>query len=87
MQVLSRLAPFERGIYEDYVASFWCISSIIIKWKNLFSVQSLKIISFSTTILSFLPSMVHQIGAPSDMGFIYSLLNCSFSFYFFSYQG
>ncbi|KAK9194559.1 hypothetical protein WN944_005266 [Citrus x changshan-huyou] len=84
--VLSRLAPFERGIYEDYVANFWCTSSVIIKWKRLFSVHSLKFISLTATVLTCLPSMVQQVMAPSSRGFLYGLLNSSFAFYLFSFQ-
>ncbi|KAJ7975731.1 Alpha-1,3-glucosyltransferase [Quillaja saponaria] len=86
LKVLSRLAPFERGIYEDYVANFWCTSSVLIKWKKLFTTQSLKLISLTATILTCLPSMVQQIWAPSKKGFLYGLLNSSFSFYLFSFQ-
>ena len=35
--VLQRLAPLRRGLYEDYVANFWCATSPAIKWKRLFS--------------------------------------------------
>uniref|UniRef100_A0A5B7BIZ4 Alpha-1,3-glucosyltransferase n=1 Tax=Davidia involucrata TaxID=16924 RepID=A0A5B7BIZ4_DAVIN len=86
LEVLSRLAPFERGIYEDYVANFWCTTSVIIKWKRLFTVQSMKLLSFGATVSSCLPSMVQQIRAPSNHGFLYGLLNSSFSFYLFSFQ-
>ncbi|KAF3449628.1 hypothetical protein FNV43_RR10359 [Rhamnella rubrinervis] len=84
--VLSRLAPFERGIYEDYVANFWCTTSVLVKWKRLFTTQSLKLLSLSATITTFLPSMVQQIKAPSKQGFLYGLLNSAFSFYLFSFQ-
>ncbi|XP_010440952.1 PREDICTED: probable dolichyl pyrophosphate Man9GlcNAc2 alpha-1,3-glucosyltransferase isoform X2 [Camelina sativa] len=86
LMVLSRLAPFERGIYEDYVANFWCTTSILIKWKKLFTTQSLKSISLAATILASLPSMVQQILSPSNEGFLYGLLNSSMAFYLFSFQ-
>uniref|UniRef100_A0A2P2JNP7 Alpha-1,3-glucosyltransferase n=1 Tax=Rhizophora mucronata TaxID=61149 RepID=A0A2P2JNP7_RHIMU len=85
-EVLLRLAPFERGIYEDYVANFWCTTSILIKWKRLFTAQSLKFLSLVATVLACLPSMVQQIWAPSIKGFLYGLLNSSFSFFLFSFQ-
>ncbi|XVE62742.1 hypothetical protein DITRI_Ditri06bG0143500 [Diplodiscus trichospermus] len=84
--VLSRLAPFERGIYEDYVANFWCTSSVLVKWKKLYTTQLLRIFSLAATLLTCLPSMVQQVLAPSRKGFLYGLLNSSFSFYLFSYQ-
>ncbi|XP_072998264.1 probable dolichyl pyrophosphate Man9GlcNAc2 alpha-1,3-glucosyltransferase [Typha latifolia] len=86
IEVLSRLAPFERGLFEDYVANFWCSTSVFIKWRRLFTVQSLKLLSFLTTVLAFLPSFVQQIKFPSNLGFLYALLNSSFSFYLFSFQ-
>nr|KYP55920.1 putative dolichyl pyrophosphate Man9GlcNAc2 alpha-1,3-glucosyltransferase [Cajanus cajan] len=85
-KVLSRLAPFERGLFEDYVANFWCASSVLIKWKRLFTTESLKLISFTATVITCLPSMVQQIKSPSSRGFLYALLNSSFSFYLFSFQ-
>lgn len=84
--VLSRLAPFERGIYEDYVANFWCTSSVLVKWKKLYTTQSLRIFSLAATLLTCLPSMVQQVLAPSSKGFLYGLLNSSFAFYLFSFQ-
>ncbi|KAE8722586.1 putative dolichyl pyrophosphate Man9GlcNAc2 alpha-1,3-glucosyltransferase [Hibiscus syriacus] len=86
LTVISRLAPFERGIYEDYVANFWCTSSVLVKWKKLYTTQSSRIFSLTATLLTCLPSMVQQVLVPSRKGFLYALLNSSFSFYLFSYQ-
>lgn len=38
-QVLMRLVPLSRGIFEDYVANFWCVSNVIFKWKLRLSQQ------------------------------------------------
>lgn len=85
-EVLTRLAPFERGIYEDYVANFWCTTSVLVKWKRLFSIPCLKTLSLFATVSSFIPSLIQQIKAPSNDGFLYALLNSSFAFYLLSYQ-
>lgn len=39
LQVLRRLTPIDRGLFEDYVANFWCVSHLVIKWERLFSQQ------------------------------------------------
>lgn len=39
LAVLQRLAPVNRGLFEDYVANFWCVGSLLIKWKRIFSQQ------------------------------------------------
>lgn len=86
LEVLARLAPFERGIYEDYVANFWCTSSVLVKWKRLLSSQSLRLLSLAATISSSIPSMMMLILAPSKQNFLYGLLSSSLSFYLFSFQ-
>lgn len=53
----------------------------------MFAIKPLKLMSLSATILAFLPSFVQQVKSPSNLGFLYSLMNSSFSFYLFSYQG
>lgn len=84
--VISRLAPLQRGIFEDYVANFWCATSLVIKWKQICSTVLLARLALVATIMSFLPSVVQQIKAPSHHGFLLAMFNTSLSFYLFSYQ-
>eukprot|EP00250_Pteridium_aquilinum_P008093 c17665_g1_i1 orf=164-1666(+) len=86
MGVISRLIPLQRGIFEDYVANFWCATSLFIKWKQICSTLLLARLALMATALSFLPSIVQQIKAPSLRGFLFSMFNTSISFYLFSYQ-
>lgn len=37
--VLQRLVPVKRGLYEDYVANFWCVTSPAFKWRQRYSQQ------------------------------------------------
>lgn len=60
---------------------------MLIKWKQLFSVPVLARLALGATITAALPSMVQQIRAPSARGFLLAMLNSSFAFYFFSFQG
>eukprot|EP00249_Psilotum_nudum_P001193 c13554_g1_i1 orf=151-1635(-) len=84
--VLTRLAPLQRGIYEDYVANFWCGSSLIIKWKQMFSPVTLAYLAMAATVFAFIPCVMEQILSPSRKGFLFAMLNSSFAFYLFSYQ-
>ncbi|KAL0343341.1 UNVERIFIED_CONTAM: putative dolichyl pyrophosphate Man9GlcNAc2 alpha-1,3-glucosyltransferase [Sesamum angustifolium] len=80
------LSPFERGIYEDYVANFWCATSVVVKWKRLFSTQLLKLLSLTATVSACIPSMIQLMWSPTKRGLLQGLLNCSLSFYLFSFQ-
>ncbi|KRX98070.1 Dolichyl pyrophosphate Man9GlcNAc2 alpha-1,3-glucosyltransferase [Trichinella pseudospiralis] len=39
--VISRIFPFNRGLYEDKVANIWCSLSVFIKWKEIVSIQNM----------------------------------------------
>ena len=39
LHVLHRIMPLKRGLYEDYVANFWCTTSMLVKWRSIFSQQ------------------------------------------------
>ncbi|CAG8546686.1 955_t:CDS:10 [Diversispora eburnea] len=40
-QVVTRIFPLQRGLYEDKVANIWCAINIIIKLREMFDIQSL----------------------------------------------
>lgn len=58
-QVFTRIFPFNRGLFEDKVANFWCASDIIFKWRNISFLgrNSLVRLSIFFTALGFLPSV------------------------------
>ncbi len=34
-RVVTRIFPLRRGLFEDYVANWWCTSSVLVKWKQV----------------------------------------------------
>ncbi len=45
LQVIHRIFPFARGIFEDKVANFWCASNVVIKWRKWVSVPGMASVS------------------------------------------
>ena len=86
LQVLQRLFPFSRGLFEDKVANFWCSISVLIKLKEKFSIETLSKISLIVTALLNLPSGLDLLFRPSRQRFMLSLVNSSLIFFLFSFQ-
>ncbi|XP_028404504.1 dolichyl pyrophosphate Man9GlcNAc2 alpha-1,3-glucosyltransferase-like [Dendronephthya gigantea] len=86
VQVLHRLFPFARGLYEDKVANIWCSISVFVKLKNIFSRSTLLAICGGSTLICLLPSNVMLTLRPSRKSFLLSLVNSSLVFFLFSFQ-
>jgi len=86
LQVLKRILPVQRGLFEDYVANFWCVSSLVFKWKRYFSGPTLAKLCAATTIFACLPSLSMEISRPSTKTFTLCLANTSLCFFLFSYM-
>ncbi len=85
-QVIHRMFPFARGIFEDKVANFWCISSVVIKWKLLFTTAAMARLSAIVTLVACLPSCVDLFFRPTPKRFIYTTVSVSLAFFMFSFQ-
>ncbi|XP_066481500.1 dolichyl pyrophosphate Man9GlcNAc2 alpha-1,3-glucosyltransferase isoform X2 [Tiliqua scincoides] len=86
LQVLQRLFPVDRGLFEDKVANIWCTLSVFFKIKTALSSETQLKLSFALTFLSVLPSCIKLTLQPSLKGFKYSLAACALSFFLFSFQ-
>lgn len=86
LAVFTRLAPLQRGIYEDYVANFWCATAPLARWKHRFGVSTLARFALGATVLAASPSMAHQIARPSREGFVWCMANSAWAFFMFSFQ-
>jgi alpha-1,3-glucosyltransferase len=86
-QVLSRIFPVARGVFEDKVANIWCsINSVGFKLKESFDQQALLKLCLGSTLLLLLPSNIHLFFRPSIKNFLLSLVNTSFVFFLCSFQ-
>lgn len=73
--VLSRIFPINRGLYEDKVASFWCSLSVVLKVREIFSTSTLVWISVGITLLMVLPSLLNLLRNPTPHRFLLSLVS------------
>ncbi|KAG0726360.1 Dolichyl pyrophosphate Man9GlcNAc2 alpha-1,3-glucosyltransferase [Chionoecetes opilio] len=85
-QALRRLFPFERGLFEDKVASVWCSLSVFVKLKTLVDNRNMALICLLSTVVCMLPSSLHLVARPTLRHLRYALLNASLVFFLFSYH-
>jgi len=85
-QVLLRIFPFSRGLFEDKVANFWCALDVVVKLKQQLSITQLAQLCLGSTFLLSLPSNLHLVASPSHKTFLLSLVNTAIVFFMFSFQ-
>ncbi|EQC42381.1 hypothetical protein SDRG_00118 [Saprolegnia diclina VS20] len=87
-QVLHRIFPVGRGLFEDKVANVWCCLDLFLKLRQrVASQEHLVYLCTLATLLAFLPSVLDLLRRPpSRTRFFLSLFNCSMAFFLFSYQ-
>ncbi|XP_078263651.1 dolichyl pyrophosphate Man9GlcNAc2 alpha-1,3-glucosyltransferase [Rhinoraja longicauda] len=86
LQVIQRLFPVDRGLFEDKVGNVWCSLSVILKVKEILSQRTQIWLSFAATLLALLPTCMKLTIDPTIKGFKFSLVNCSLAFFLFSFQ-
>ena len=84
-QVIHRIFPVNRGLFEDKVANFWCSFNVIYKLKAI-NQDTMVLISALVTLLGALPANLALFCRPSKDQFILALLNTSLAFFLFSYH-
>lgn len=91
LQIVIRVFPFNRGLFEDKVANFWCATNTIVKYRQLVNAEQLSRISLITTVVSILPMNIvlfFKLRQAKNVipGMIYGFAGNSLAFYLFSYQ-
>uniref|UniRef100_A0A023EWB5 Alpha-1,3-glucosyltransferase n=1 Tax=Aedes albopictus TaxID=7160 RepID=A0A023EWB5_AEDAL len=84
-QVVHRVFPVARGVFEDKVSNVWCVVNVFIKLRN-YPNSFMAIVCLVCTLLAVLPSGVHLLFRPSKRNFLLALLNSSLGFFLFSFQ-
>ena len=88
-RILGRIFPVQRGLYEDYVANFWCVSSLVYKWRRKWDKGVLAMLCLVATVGACLPSLGLGVVGVRRMqrdAFVLMLAGVSLSFYLFSFQ-
>ncbi|KAF8426334.1 glycosyl transferase [Tirmania nivea] len=85
-QVLHRCFPFSRGLWEDKVANLWCTLSPIIKFRQLFSTQTLQRLSLLATLAAILPPCLIIFFNPQKHLLPLALAGCAWGFFLCSFQ-
>ncbi|XP_060533627.1 dolichyl pyrophosphate Man9GlcNAc2 alpha-1,3-glucosyltransferase [Cylas formicarius] len=86
LQVLHRLFPIARGVFEDKVSNIWCTLNIFFKFKSQFDTYQMMRLCMFTTLSAILPSCADLFLRPNLRKFVLSLINCSLGFFLFSFQ-
>ena len=84
-QLLHRIFPFARGVFEDKVANFWCALNTVYKLKRL----PTSLLTRATTVLTalgFLPSFTAILIVPQKRLLLPALASCAWAFFLFSFQ-
>ena len=76
LEVLHRLFPFSRGLYEDKVANVWCTVSVMVKLRQWMTLPSLMSMATVSTLVASLSSCIHLLFNPTPYCFLLSLVRC-----------
>uniref|UniRef100_A0A2K6Q464 Alpha-1,3-glucosyltransferase n=1 Tax=Rhinopithecus roxellana TaxID=61622 RepID=A0A2K6Q464_RHIRO len=90
LQVLRRLFPVDRGLFEDKVANIWCSFNVFLKIRDILPRHIQLIMSFCFTFLSLLPACIKLILQPSSKGFKFTLvieiIFCNIIFFLYHFR-
>jgi alpha-1,3-glucosyltransferase len=85
IQMVHRVFPFARGLFEDKVANFWCAANVVIKLRN-YPVDLLQKAALGATFLAIIPPNVILFLRPRKIAMPYAFAATAWGFFLFSYQ-
>jgi len=88
-QIVVRLFPFNRGLFEDKVANFWYVLSIPLDLRERYHESTLKLLSLGATLLLLTPVLVDLFrggSSTSPQRLLLALHNSALSFFLCAFQ-
>lgn len=87
-EVFNRIFPVRRGIFENKVASFWCVLHYLTPFRphTWYNSSFNFYLTMGTTLLSCIPCCYLLYRAPSAKQFLCSLFCISMLFFIFGFQ-
>ncbi|KAI2623575.1 glycosyltransferase family 57 protein [Hypomontagnella submonticulosa] len=85
VQIVHRVFPFARGLFEDKVANFWCAANVVIKLRN-YPTELLQRVSLLATLASITPPCAIIFFKPRKELLPYAFAATAWGFFLFSYQ-
>lgn len=85
VQMVHRVFPFARGLFEDKVANFWCALNLIVKIKH-FPTELLQRGALLATLASIIPPNLILFLRPNKLLLPLAFATTAWGFFLFSYQ-
>jgi alpha-1,3-glucosyltransferase len=85
-QILNRVFPFGRGLWEDKVANTWCATNLFLKWRVRFPTSTLKLLSLLCVLAAISPGMVFIARMPLPKKLPEVFVLTALGFYLFGFQ-
>lgn len=85
MQLVFRIFPFARGLFEDKVANFWCALNLVVKIRN-YPAHLLQRGALVATLASSVPPSLVLLYRPQKTLLPLGLATAAWGFFLFSYQ-
>ncbi|XP_034827912.1 dolichyl pyrophosphate Man9GlcNAc2 alpha-1,3-glucosyltransferase [Maniola hyperantus] len=86
LQILRRLFPLQRGVFEDKVANVWCAANVLVKLRDVYSNEQMVRLCLGCTLVASLPACADLFFRINRKKFVLCLINVSLAFFLFSYQ-
>ncbi|KAI1176215.1 ALG8 glycosyltransferase family ALG6 [Nemania sp. FL0916] len=85
VQMVHRVFPFARGLFEDKVANFWCAANVVIKLRG-YPTELLQRVSLLATLAAISPACAILLFRPRRDLLPYAFAATAWGFFLFSYQ-